>query len=1683
MGAVFVDIEVGLTKGGDASIVCVGAWRPSDEATLKAAGAELAAASGAELEAFLGSEDWVVGHNIEVHDWPLLVEARPSLAALGGRLIDTLVLNPLAFPRNPYHRLVKDYKLTKHALNDPVADSRVCATLYGDQIRAFLEDPETGALYAELLGGPYRRWYEGFLGARSVDVAATIRDRVSTQVCSVALSETLPESGSPAAGDDVRRSWAYATAWLQVAGGSSVLPRWVRGRHPLVGDIVERLRGRPCEDPGCGFCRENHDPEANLRRFFGFEAFRSYGDDVPSADRGLPARPSGEREPLQRQIVRALLEKRPAIAVLPTGGGKSLCYQLPAMVSGATRGQLTIVVSPLQSLMQDQVDALERKGYGHAASLTGRLTLPERRKVLDGIALGDVHLLFVAPEQLRNRSFIETISQREVGQWVIDEAHCLSKWGHDFRPDYLYIGRFIAEYTPGVPVHGFTATARPEVLREISEHMRRHLGLEPQVIVGGHKRKNLTYGVERCNREHRMTRIVELLAEHAEDLRRGGAIVFCARRKTTEQVAEFLQNNGWSADYFHAGRRPNDKRLVQDQFIAGDLDVIAATCAFGMGVDKSDVRLVIHANMPDSLENYLQEAGRAGRDGAPARCVLLYDEKDADNQFDRSKSQQITLRDFRSLYRSVRERLRSRKARGLGDTELVASAGEILRTAQYDEDVEHRVGFDLDDPQFDTKVRTALAWMEECEPPLLRRRENRVGVVQGGLKIREIDAIEAHLKALKVPKSKRGPWVKIAELLVDSATNGEQTLSADVLADRAGLEGRDVYQHLQGMRDAGILDHDVTLNAWVTKGGPADSRRRLEELHAVEDDFTRLVEERGGFDGNFHLDVPYTAALLREMTGREVSADAVNGVLRLWSQVDRSVAVRRVGYSEHSLRFRDDHHGFHQKSADRRDVCSVELAHLYAQIPDGARGVEVPVSFKLGSVLDALRAEPTTRLIVDAEETRGVKTAEDGLVALQRATIVDLEHGGSIFYPGMTLEVVSGRGAPGAEEFRPLAEHYAGQIRQVHIMREWAVKMADGAEEDAASLLDDYFELPATEFDGKWFAGREEELSHAATAQRREEIVSGLSEAQKGVVMDRGLPARSSRSSNVLVLAGPGSGKTKTLVHRIAWLIGIEREEPSSILVLSYNRSTGVEIRRRLRLLIGRRANRVGIFTFHALAMRIAGEAPPGEETDLSEWGERVLERATATLNDPDMRVRDRVVAGLSHILVDEYQDITAERYEFLSALVGRTLRDPERKLQLYAVGDDDQNVYEWQGASTEYIHRFREDYDAEVCWLVENWRSAAETVDVANRLIAPHPDRMKADHPIVSAVDWAAAVRRLTAPIANLQSFVLAECRSRETSTAVLVRTRDEVSQWARRFRAADLPVVTVPETGSISWRGLRPVDDVLQVLREQLESGALTPMTLWAALDERAGHTKLDAPTKALWAAISDLWDSHANVAFPPETWWTLVREVESEEAASMQAGIEIRTMHAAKGQEYDRVFVVAGRKPRSQDADAERRLHYVAVTRAKRELFLLEDAESSYRWFEDLGVPAETVEASEVDDSRDVVLMGAEDVDLGLLGRLRESEFGDVEAMSEGDPLELREQGDRFFMYDASGSLVGRLSASGSARLADALGDGWRIESARVRAFQRRYADQGDTVYAEAYLRERWEAVLPEVSLDRP
>ena len=1687
---VSLDIEVGK----DDRIHALGAVRADTGRSLTHSGGSMAAAL-AKLDDFAEGASFVLGHNLIAFDLPHLRAAKPELRLLMLPAVDTLRLSALAFPRNPYHSLVKHYQdggLMRGRVNDPELDSRLALELFGDEREALAKTAPDLLAALHWLCTPQHTGDDRALNAffrnirrarrpSQTEATAAIDRRLEHAACTSQAREVMADA------DRLGWSLAYALAWLSVAGGNSVMPPWVRHQFPEAGRLVRRLRDTACTDPACGWCREFHDAGKELTRWFGYDGFRP----EPADDDGRP---------MQQAIVEEAMAGRSALGILPTGTGKSLCYQIPALSRYDKTGALTLVISPLVALMADQVAGLEERGIGCCVTINSLLSMPERADALDRVRLGDAGILLISPEQLRSRSLRRVLDQREIGAWVLDEAHCLSRWGHDFRPDYRYVGRFIREKAGDgsvPPILCLTATAKPDVVEDIARHFRDGLGIELTVFDGGAERANLSFEVIPTTGGEKFSDIFQVLTSHLPPDKPGGAIVYCATRQQSEDIAEYLQLKGVAADRFHAGLPPETKKDVQRRFIDGELRAIAATNAFGMGIDKPDVRLVIHADIPGSLENYLQEAGRAGRDRDWARCVLLYAADDVEHQFGMSARSRLTREEIHGILRALRNL--DRKKRFGGD--VVATAGEILGE---DEDKL----FERDSATDDTRVRTAVAWLEESQ--LLAREENVVQVFPSSLRVGSVDEAKRRLARARIADAYRGQLLRIAEALIGA--DADEGISTDELMGVSGLSPEGVRGALYDLERFGIASNDTALTAFVHTGVDRSSRKRLEQAAALETALIANMREAApdlgkGESSSLHLRI--AAQVLRDQGLADPLPERLFRIVRSIAYDGRgdddgaagSLTVRKRDAETARVTLQRDWGALEKIAGIRREAASRLLEHLLGCLPPGIRGTDLLAETTLGKLLQAIESD----LVLKSKVRNPAKLLDRALLWLHEQEVLRLNKGLAVFRPAMTirLERRDRRGFSRAE-FEPLALHYQGQVLQIHVMVEFAERGL-AAMSEALRLAMDYFALTEEEFLARWLPGRDREIGRQTTPESWRAIVESLrNPIQQRIVADE------RERTNLLVLAGPGSGKTRVLVHRIAWLIRVKRENARGILALAYNRHAAVDIRRRLAELIGDDARGVTVLTCHALAMRLAGASFTGrsERPDDRTFTD-VMSRAVALLRGEELSPeeaderRERLLAGFRWILVDEYQDVGSEQYELISALAGRTLDEDAGKLTLFAVGDDDQNIYAFNGASVEFIRRFESDYGPKPTYLTANYRSTSNIVAAANAIIEPARSRMKAEHPIhvdraresdSPGGEWTeldpvsrGRVQILPAggdPVRQARAVMAEFLRLSELAPAwdwsrcaVIAREWEYLVPVRAFCEACDVPVQMANEEMPSFWR-LRETRAFVQWLRER-EPRVVEGASLRGWVDARCSDRWHDLLRQAV--------EEHAQESGGGETPVDHFIEWLAEwgrDIRRRQRGLLLLTAHRAKGLEFDHVAVMDGgwgRAGRNEDPDAPRRLYYVAMTRARQTLTLAR-LDSSRGFQAELVDHAATMqrEAAELPSCPDAaeyrhVRPTLQDVDLGFAGRHRagDSMHGAIGSLSIGDPLEVQVgKNGRWELLDRDGRAVGRFAQSFKPP------SGFRCRSAEVFAVVGWSREASEPQYRDAMNCDDWEVVVPDL-----
>ncbi|ACM01836.1 DNA helicase [Cereibacter sphaeroides KD131] len=1642
------------------------------------------------LEQALGKATHVVGHNILRHDIEHLLAARPQLLEKMAAPIDTLWLNPLAFPRNPYHHLVKHYhdgRLQAGHVNDPELDARLVFEVLENQIAALSEiggrSPETLIAYHYMAARMDRA--EGFDAvfseirrARQPDRAealAAIRGLLAGKACGARVEPALEALSDPRVGWPM----AYALAWISVAGGDSVMPPWVRAAFPQAALIVRDLRDTNCGDPACGWCAEMNDPVGALRKWFGFDGFRPQPADAHG-------------RPLQQVIVAEAMAHQNVLGILPTGTGKSVCYQVPALSLFDKTGALTVVISPLVALMADQVQGMERAGISSAVTINGMLSMPERQDALDRVRLGKAAILLISPEQLRSVSVRTVLAQREVGLWVLDEAHCVSKWGHDFRPDYRYIGRFIREFsgdaTPA-PVLCLTATAKPEVVRDITEHFRERLGVELGLFDGGATRTNLTFSVLATTKESKLGDIMTTISGHLPADERSGAVIYCATRAETERIAEFLKRQGIAAEHFHAGLTPDDKQTVQERFRVGDLRVIAATNAFGMGIDKPDIRLVLHADIPGSLENYLQEAGRAGRDRQPADCVLLYHSDDVERQFTLTARSRLERHEIGAILKALRRIDEHTRNSG----KVVASAGEIVRE-------EKDRAFVRDSATDDTRVKTAVSWLEEAT--LVSREENRVQVFPSSLLVRTLAEAEARLAGAGITQTRRRQLLGIVRHVMN--TPPDQGISTDELTGISGLTHRALGKAMADLEALGIARNDLALTVSVHVGIENQSRQRLTRAVRLEEALIARMRElapEADVGQGAPLDLAAASQVLRGEGHEEASPHILDRLLRSIERDGRdsdggrgNIRLRKLSSKTLEVILQRSWRVVGQTASVRWGAAEKLLEVLIGKVPTGTRGKDIQVETTAGELLAALSGDAG---IAAAGVKDMTKLMERALLWLHEQQVMTLGKGLTVFRSAMTIHLKPGHAGFTKKDFLPLEDHYREQTLQTHVMAAYAEKGLERIEE-AVRLSEDYFALDQESFLRRWMPGRGVELRRQTTGKAWKQIVEDL-----GNPVQQEIVADDREETNVLVLAGPGSGKTRVLVHRIAYLLRVKREDPRGILVLSYNRHAAAEIRARLRHLVGEDAARVTVSTCHALAMRLVGASFTGGTAEQRDFQD-VLREAVRQINGEGLSrteaeaQREALIQGYRWILVDEYQDIGREEYDLIAAVAGRSLEDPDQRLSLFAVGDDDQNIYAFNGASVSYIRRFEEDYRARPKFLTENYRSTRHIVEAANQVIEPARGRMKARHPItvdkMRSLDPGGGAMARHDPVGQgrVQFLDVAADDTAQAMAAVeeLVRIArlDPDFSWARcaiisrdwrrlgPVRAyaekLGLPVEMANEKLPSLWR-LREMQRFVASLNRR-PAAMLTIPDMLELLNEQRSNRWIDLIAEG----IADLARELGRKTMPvPDTIEWLAEW--AQDIRSAQRGLLLLTAHRSKGLEFDHVVILnGGWKTLSQgeDGEAPRRLFYVAMTRARRSLAVVThglhpfvEADSDCEMLRRVEMPRR-LDLPQPDHYQ-VPDMGV--VDLSYAGRLPETspKLAAIAAAQVEDPVTIERREGKWLILDRRRRVLGRMAGGWAPP------EGTDLVSGKVGAIVRWRRSDNEERFQSYLKREEWETILPE------
>ena len=1445
----------------------------ADYGAVREDGAVLHSHSKADFDAFVSNCDTICGHNIINHDL--------KYTALRGNptIVDTLFLSPLLFPKRPYHHLLKDDKLQVDELNNPTNDSMKARDLLNDEIAAWDQlSRDRQEIYYQLLhqtrefGGFFK--YVGFSPSKPSSFIGRIL-RTQPDWTSLILNEFDGKVCSHADFDTLLNQYPIELAYcLAVIGADdifSITPAWVTRNFPQVVNVMNMLRNTSCGE--CDYCRQRLDAHSGLKEFFGYDEFRTF-DGIP----------------MQQQAVESAIRGESLLTIFPTGGGKSLTFQLPALMEGRNTHGLTVVISPLQSLMKDQVDNLSAKGISEAVTINGLLDPIERSTAIQQVAEGTANLLYIAPEMLRSKTIEKLLISRNVVRFVIDEAHCFSAWGHDFRVDYLYIGDFIRnlqnrkQLSQPIAVSCFTATAKQKVISDICDYFRAKLGLELKIFAANAERKNLRYSVLHADTaDEKYNLLRSLILGH-----NCPSIVYVSRTRITHELEQHLKSDGILALPFN-GKMEADKKVEnQNAFMSGEAQVIVATSAFGMGVDKKDVGLVVHYNISDSLENYVQEAGRAGRDPQmQAECFVLYDDSDLDKHFILLNQTKLSISEIQQVWKAIKDLTAKRD-------KVSCSPLDIARQAGW--------GDEIDD--IETRVKAAIAALEEAG--FVQRGSNSPHVFATGIAVKNMD--EARRKLTLSPlfdEQSREEAARIIKSLISARATAEgrgaeAESRVDYLADILGLNKATVIRNINLMRQEGLLADSRDMQAWISK---STSQRNLDIILKLE----RFLLQRFGEEA-------------QRMNYKELNEEAQKEGLT-YSNIKRlrmllhflslkGYIYKQEGYRDSvGVRLQASQEVTMARFERRTEICRFIVDTLNVS-RDPSKDMTL-VNFSVVELLQQFIASRQETMFSEHEKP-DIADIEEALLYLTKTELMKIEGGFIVIYNTMQIGRIADRRARyGKEQYRLMDEFYKQRIRQIHIVGEYANLMVRDYNA-ALRFVNDYFTMDFRKFINHYFKyERRAQIDLNITPAKYNKLFGELSHRQCEIIDDN-------QSKYIVVAAGPGSGKTRVLVHKLASLLLLEDVKHEQLLMLTFSRAAATEFKKRLIDLVGNVAHYVEIKTFHSYSFDLIGKQGSLDEA------EDVVRHAAEMIEKGE--VEPSKIAK-SVLVIDEAQDMGPDDFRLVQALMRQN-----EEMRVIAVGDDDQNIYAFRGSDSRYMQSLVSQEGAKLYEMTDNYRSAKAIVDCANRFVLRIPGRMK--HATIQSATGEEG------KVMTLKSLLNAEIKV-QGGTAILTRTNEETMQVAYELEQKGLHVTVAQSMGGFRFGNLAEVryfikqigkDDEVTISKEK-----------WHEAKRRTLETYASSTCLNIMRHFFADFEAIHKIYYRSDLYEFVFESNIEDFIASDDKSVFVSTIHKAKGREFDTVYLMSAVPDGRQVEDM--RAYYVGLTRAKRNLYLVTNPPTEY------------------------------------------------------------------------------------------------------------------------------------------
>ena len=918
--------------------------------------------------------------------------------------------------------------------------------------------------------------------------------------------------------------------------------------------------------------------------------------------------------------------------------------------------------------------------------------------------------------------------------------------------------------------------------------------------------------------------------------------------------------------------------------MSGEAQVIVATSAFGMGVDKKDVGLVVHYNISDSLENYVQEAGRAGRDPQmQAECFVLYADSDLDKHFILLNQTKLSISEIQQVWKAVKDLTSKRE-------NVSCSPLDIARQAGWGDEIE----------DIETRIKAAIAALEDAG--FIQRGSNSPHIFATGIAVKNMD--EARRKLTVSPlfdEQSRDEAVRIIKSLISArATAGVRGAEAesrvDYLADILGMSKATVIRNINLMRQEGLLADSRDMQAWVSK---STSLRNLDVILKLEQYLLRRIGRQQDRISYKELNEEALKAGLNYSNVKRLR------MLLHFLSLKGYIYKQEHGSSESlSVRLQASIEATNARFERRMDICHFIVGELSAKRDNNKE--TTLVDFSEIELLQQFIANRQGTFFENQEKQKPtIADIEEALLYLTKTGLVKIEGGFIVIYNTMQIgRLADRRTRYGKEQYRLLDEFYKQRIRQIHIVGEYANLMVRDYSA-ALHFVNDYFKMDFRKIINHYFKEeRRAQIDQNITPAKYNQLFGGLSKRQKEIIDDK-------QSKYIVVAAGPGSGKTRVLVHKLASLLLLEDVKHEQLLMLTFSRAAATEFKKRLIDLVGNAAYYVDIKTFHSYSFDLIGKQGNLDESkDVVRHAAEMIERHEVELTK----------IAKSVLVIDEAQDMSADDYRLVQALMRRN-----EEMRVIAVGDDDQNIYAFRGSDSRYMQSLVTQEGAQLYEMTENYRSDKTVVDCANRFVQRIPGRLK--HTAIRSVTGE------NGKVVTMKSLTNAEI-SIQGSTAILTRTNEEAMQVAYELEQRGLHATVAQSMGGFRFGNLAEVRYFLKQLGNN--ENVTIPKEIW----QEAKRRTIEAYTSSTCLTImkhffADFEVTHHTYYYSDLREYIFESNIEDFIAAD-EKSVFISTIHKAKGREFDTVYLLSAVQD-GRDVN-DMRAYYVGLTRAKKHLFLV-------------------------------------------------------------------------------------------------------------------------------------------------